>query len=155
MIFRSVRIGHQNRRDTKMRNLRQAGCSGPGYCDIRDRIHFFHAMRKRRDPGWDSCVLIMLPNGILIFSSGQMDELYRFPSKPAKRNRHRLIQPVRTLAAAHDQHSSEIRPEANFFQSFGAIDFAIQAASDRCTGDFYYRLWEMFGAVFEPEENPG
>src|SRR6516162_2152223 len=138
-----------------MGNLRQTSCAGPRYCHIRDGICFLHAMVKRRDPGRDSSLLIMLSNGILIFSSCEMDELYRFTSKPIKRGAHRLVQPVGTLAAAHNQHGFKIRPEAEFFQGFAAVDLAIQTASDRSTGDFCRRLGKILRAVFEPEENPG
>src|SRR3974377_1731261 len=101
MIFGRERIRNQDCRQTEVRDLGETGCARSGNGNVRNAVDFFHSMVESAHESADSFLLITFVDVVLIFLSGQMDELDRPRCKPGQGCQYRLVYSMRSLTSAH------------------------------------------------------
>src|SRR5260370_33163627 len=104
MSFGRKRIRNQDCRQTEVRDLGETSCARSGNGDVRNGVDFFHSMVESAHESGNSFLLITFVNVVLIFLSGQMDELDGPLCKPGQGRQYRLVNSVRSLTSAHYQH---------------------------------------------------
>src|ERR1700758_5670492 len=103
MIFSRERIRNQYCWQTEVRDLGETSCARSGNGDVRNGVGFFHSMVESVHEGGNAFLSITFVNVILIFPSGQMNELDRPRCKPGQGRQYRLVYSVSSLTGAHYQ----------------------------------------------------
>src|SRR3954451_14871405 len=103
MILGGVGIRDEDERQGKMRKLREARRAAPRDRKIRRAVGLFHSMMKRQHRRSDADLRVALAHELFVLLPGEMDDLQWLRGERGKRVDQRLVDPVRALAAAHDE----------------------------------------------------
>src|ERR1700730_11361584 len=136
MIFGRKRIRNQDCRQTEVRDLGETSCARSGDGDVRNGVDFFHSMVESAHESGESFLLITFVNVVLVFLSGQMDELDRPRCKSRQGRQYRLFYSVSALGSAHDQYGLQAGLEAQIVQRLVSITLPLQTVANRGPGHF-------------------
>ncbi len=131
----------------------EAGRSGAGDDEVGGRVGFLHFVMERTHVSGDSFAEIVCRGEAVVAFAGEVDELNVRVREEGRNFEHELVDPGRTLAAAHDEKGAFGRVEVESGEGFRAVERGAEVLTDGGAGDFAVGLGKLSAAGFEAKEH--